>query len=192
MSYTAQVLGKSVKMIPVMLANVLIAGKKYTLSETIAVVFISFGIFVFSLDKVGKSSHGSGASASGGNVPAGWFDITWDESTIMGLQGSLLLLTSLALDGVTSSNQKLFDDEFKPSTHGIMLYMNVWSVIFLSIAIFMSGDAVRGLKELYYWDEIHADVILFALSSAMGQNFIFYTITGPGPLACTTITTTRK
>ena len=28
--------------------------------------------------------------------------------------------------------------------------------------------------------------------SALGQNFIFYTITGPGPLACTTITTTRK
>lgn len=31
-----------------------------------------------------------------------------------------------------------------------------------------------------------------AFSSALGQNFIFYTITGPGPLACTTITTTRK
>ena len=28
--------------------------------------------------------------------------------------------------------------------------------------------------------------------SAFGQVFIFYTITGPGPLVCTTITTTRK
>lgn len=35
-------------------------------------------------------------------------------------------------------------------------------------------------------------LILLIHYSAMGQNFIFYTITGPGPLACTTITTTRK
>ena len=35
-------------------------------------------------------------------------------------------------------------------------------------------------------------LLLFGLSSAVGQNFIFYTITGPGALVCATITTTRK
>jgi len=40
--------------------------------------------------------------------------------------------------------------------------------------------------------QLQLDVMMFSLCSAMGQNFIFYTITGPGPLVCTTITTTRK
>ena len=35
-------------------------------------------------------------------------------------------------------------------------------------------------------------ILKFSLCSAFGQVFIFFTITGPGPLVCTTITTTRK
>lgn len=35
-------------------------------------------------------------------------------------------------------------------------------------------------------------LLAFSLASAVGQNFIFYTITSFNPLVMTTITTTRK
>lgn len=168
-NYPTQVLGKSCKMIPVMLANVLVGGKRYSFKEYMFVLLITIGILTFNLGKPSKEDD----SAS---------------STF----GLVLLFVSLAGDGLTSSNQRLFSNEYKPSTHGLMYQMNMWSCVYLTVLLGVTGEGVRGLVYCTNNPIMLQSLLMFAVCSAMGQNFIFYTITGPGPLACTTITTTRK
>ena len=90
-NYPTQALGKSCKMIPIMLLNVIIGGKKYSLREYACVLSITLGIVLF---RLAKSKGGSG-----------------QENSSFGL---LLLFASLSLDGLTASNQRLFRTEFKP------------------------------------------------------------------------------
>ena len=106
--------------------------------------------------------------------------------------GMGLLLLSLILDGFTGSNQHNFDREFQLSSHDLMFGMNAVSFAYLLVALPITGELQRGLTFLASHPDMQMDVLLFAISSALGQHFIFETITGPGPLACTTITTTRK
>jgi UDP-galactose transporter B1 len=173
-SYPAQALAKSCKMVPVMLGNVLV-GIPYRTKDLILVGTITIGISIFQWD-TGKSS----SSSSSNNNSAT-------------LSGYLLLFLSLCLDGVTSSHQHLLGKEFKLSTHNLMLGMNGFSFLYLSIPLFLVGnDGMRGIHYLETHPGTAWDVFWFALCSALGQTFIFLGITGPGPLAVTTITTTRK
>jgi len=168
-SYPTQALGKSCKIIPVMLANVFIGGKRYSLREYFCVLLITLGIIAFRLGKGSSLGEVSGS--------------TW---------GWIFLFGSLCMDGITSSNQRLLADEFKPSTHNLMAYINLWSVLYLSVALLVTGEGSLGWSFCAEHPSVMRDLLSFSLCSAMGQNFIFYTVTGPGPLACTTITTTRK
>mmetsp|Transcript_13494 Transcript_13494/g.16344 ORF Transcript_13494/g.16344 Transcript_13494/m.16344 type:complete len:342 (-) Transcript_13494:209-1234(-) len=169
-SYAFQALAKSCKMVPVMLANVFIGGKSYTLKQYCCVALITGGVVMFRLAKSSKSGSFSGSST----------------------YGLSLLVVSLILDGFTSSNQRLFTQEYKPTTHQMMLQMNFWSVIFLLPILVVTGQGYEGIMYILPRKQLQVDMCLFAICSALGQNFIFYTITGPGPLAVTTITTTRK
>ena len=168
-NYPTQALGKSCKMIPIMLLNVLIGGKKYSLREYLCVLSITLGIVFF---RLAKSKGGSG-----------------QENSSFGL---ILLFASLSLDGLTASNQRLFRTEFKPSTYGMMLQTNLWALLYLLIANIITGQGQSGFQYCMEYTHIWIAILKFSLCSAFGQVFIFFTITGPGPLVCTTITTTRK
>ena len=106
-SYPTQALGKSCKIIPVMLANVVIGGKRYTTKEYFCVFLITVGIVFFRLFKGASVGQVSGTMA-------GW----------------AFLFGSLCMDGITSSNQRLLSDEYKPSTHSMMAYMNFFSILY--------------------------------------------------------------
>lgn len=166
-SYPVQALAKSCKMVPVMLGNALV-GVKYRWHEYVIVLMITIGIAL--------SQQGGGSKSGKENT---WF-------------GMILLFISLALDGVTGSHQHLFDHEYRLSTHDLMLGMNAFALLYTSIALIVTGEGQRGLEYVLSYPWIQKDIFLFGLASALGQNFIFYTITGPGPLVCTTITTMRK
>jgi len=168
-SYPFQALAKSCKMVPVMLGNVLLGGKRYSALEYLVVLLITGGVVLFQLANSKKSF-------SEGN--------TW--------WGMALLFGSLALDGFTSSNQKLFSDEFRPSGHYMMMHMNLWSLFFLLPLLALTGEGQAGLEYVLAHTGLMWDIALFGLCSALGQQFIFFCVVGPGPLVCTTITTTRK
>lgn len=75
-----------------------------------------------------------------------------------------------------------------------MLGMNLWGTIYNMIYMFgwphASGfEAVQFCKQ---HPEAAWDILLYCLCGAVGQNFIFLTISRFGSLANTTITTTRK
>lgn len=70
-------------------------------------------------------------------------------------------------------------------------HFNAW--MFALCRYLLSLDIVhcRLFIHVIHRDKPSANATHFG-SSAMGQNFIFYTISGPGVLVCATITTTRK
>ena len=54
------------------------------------------------------------------------------------------------------------------------------------------GELASGSKFCLDNPKILTMIMKFALVSAIGQSFIFYTIANFSPLVCTTVTTTRK
>ncbi|KAL3666448.1 hypothetical protein V7S43_008696 [Phytophthora oleae] len=169
-SFPTQALGKSCKMIPVMLMGVLIRRKKYTLRDYICVVVITAGIAVFQLGKA-STKHAE------------------RENSTYGL---LLLFSSLTLDGISGPKQEEIAHQLRPSVHQQMLNTNIWAVIYTGIGALVTGQAFEGFFFCIENPAILNSVFYFSVCSALGQNFIYFTIQQFSALTCTTITTTRK
>lgn len=169
-SYPTQALGKSCKMIPVMLMGVLIRRKKYTMREYICVLLITVGIAVFQLGKA-SAKHAAQENSS---------------------YGLVLLFLSLTLDGISGPKQEEIAQTLRPSVHQQMLYTNLWAVIYTGAGALLTGQALSGLFFCVENPAILNSVFYFSVCSALGQNFIYFTIQQFSALTCTTITTTRK
>lgn len=167
MSYPMQALGKSCKMIPVMLMGIVIRRRRYSLREFICVGLITAGVAMFSW-KTKRSI-----------VPSSPL-------------GFLLLFGSLFMDGVTGPLQERFVARHKPSTHQLMFWQNVCAVWWVVAGLLMSGEGITAIDFVAKYPWVMKDILAFALVSAIGQNFIFYTVRNFSALAVTTITTTRK
>lgn len=76
----------------------------------------------------------------------------------------------------------------------MMLGMNLWGTIYNLIFMFGYPQA-SGYKAVRFCNdnpEAAWDILYYCLCGAIGQNFIFFTISRFGSLTNTTITTTRK
>jgi len=82
----------------------------------------------------------------------------------------------------------------KTSAWDIMLGMNLWGTIYNLIYMFgwPHGIGYEAIEFCKQHPEAAWDILLYCLCGAVGQNFIFLTISRFGSLANTTITTTRK
>lgn len=175
-SYPAQVLAKSSKMIPVMLMGTLVYGIRYTFPEYLCTLLVAGGVSMFALAKTSSKTINKLAHP---NVPLGY---------------SLCFL-NLAFDGFTNATQDSISVRFpKTSAWDIMMGMNLWGTIYNMVFMFgwpnaMGYAAIQFCKE---HPEAAWDIFLFCLCGAVGQNFIFLTISRFGSLTNTTITTTRK
>lgn len=169
-NYTTQVVGKSCKPIPVMLLGVLIGGKRYSLSKylSILVVVLGVGLFIY---KDGKSSQAS--------------------SSITGT-GELLLMLSLTLDGITGAVQEWMKSDYQTKSGHMMLMTNLWSTVYLLFGQLFTQEVWAFLAFLQRYPRLFLDILLFALTGALGQTLIFRTVSEYGPLPCSVVTTTRK
>ncbi|XP_065350838.1 solute carrier family 35 member B1 [Cloeon dipterum] len=172
-SYPTQVVGKSCKPIPVMILGVLLGRKRYPMQKYLFVLLIVVGVALF-IWKDHSKKHSADSAAS--------------ESWM----GELLLVLSLTMDGLTGAIQERMRAEHQSKSGHMMLNMNFWSCIFVSVAVLLSGEI---------WDFVafvgrHPDIVWqlasFAIAGALGQFFIFLTVSEFGPLPCSIITTTRK
>ncbi|KAI3987967.1 hypothetical protein MKX01_021081 [Papaver californicum] len=177
------VLAKSSKMIPVMLMGTLVYGIKYTLPEYYPCCWWGISIcackgedhYVFLKHTISKLAHP--------NAPLGYG----------------LCFLNLTFDGFTNTTQDSITSNFilrypKTSAWDIMLGMNLWGTIYN--LVYMFGLPYGSGFETYQFCRKHPeaawDIFLFCLCGAVGQNFIFLTISRFGSLIITTITTTRK
>ncbi|CAM6046025.1 unnamed protein product, partial [Sphagnum compactum] len=174
-SFPAQVLAKSSKMIPVMLMGAIVYGVRYTLQEYLCTLLVAGGVSIFAL---GKNTSISSKVASP-NAPLGYG----------------LCLLNLGLDGFTNASQDSLTARYQHiNAWHIMMGMNLWGTIYMSLFMFL----VPGAGGFPAWSfcashpDVSWDIFWFCLCGAIGQNFIFLTISRFGALANTTVTTTRK
>ncbi|XP_059141733.1 solute carrier family 35 member B1-like [Physella acuta] len=171
-SYPTQVLGKSIKPIPVMILGVVFARKRYPLAKYLCVLLIVLGVAMF-MYKDNKSSKKS------------------ETASILGT-GEILLLVSLTLDGLTGASQDRMKSFHKTGANNMMLFINVFSVLWLAIGLVATGELFEFINFASRYPFVLMNMITFSLASALGQMFIFITVTSFGPLTCSIITTTRK
>ncbi|XP_052514023.1 solute carrier family 35 member B1 isoform X1 [Budorcas taxicolor] len=165
-----QVLGKSCKPIPVMLLGVTLLKKKYPMAKYLCVLLIVAGValFMYKPKKV----------------------VGIEEHTIG--YGELLLLLSLTLDGLTGVSQDHMRAHYQTGSNHMMLNINLWSTLLLGAGILFTGELWEFLSFAERYPTIIYNILLFGLTSALGQSFIFMTVVYFGPLTCSIITTTRK
>ena len=173
LSFPVATLAKSGKMAPVMLGSLLLGGASYEMREYLQVAAIIGGTAIVSMGK---------KKASGGS------------SSLMGVA---YILLSLVLDGVTAGFQKRLKTEtakvgVKPKPYDYMFWTNLFMCLTAAVIAVALGEMQSGLTFLQANPEILSKVGKFALCSAVGQSFIFYTIANFDPLVLSTVTTTRK
>lgn len=173
LSFPVATLAKSGKMAPVMAGQLLLGGATYTLREYIQVACIIGGTAVVSMGK----KKGGGVSNSA--------------------LGVAYIVLSLVLDGVTAGFQKRLKEEtakagVKPKPYDFMFWTNLFMCLTASVIALGLGQFTSGFAFCAANPEILSKIVKFALCSAVGQSFIFYTIANFDPLILSTVTTTRK
>ncbi|KAJ6557307.1 UAA transporter [Mycena vulgaris] len=186
-SYPAMVLGKSCKLVPVMLMNVLLYRRRFAPHKYLVVVMVTAGITIFM--GLGPAKPGKAKAAAPPNA---------------NLIGIAYLLINLALDGATNSTQDEIFARHRVTGQQMMLWINVFSTVLtmvlsvlpLYIPVILpsrSGTELAGaLAFIRTHPGIKMPLLQFAFTGALGQLFIFETLQHFGSLTLVTITLTRK
>lgn len=174
LSFPVATLAKSGKMAPVMAGSLLLGGATYSMREYLQVAAIIGGTAIVSM---GKKKSSSSADNS--------------------LMGVFYIVMSLALDGVTAGFQKRLKTEtakvgVKPKPYDFMFWTNLFMCLTAIVIAGVLGEIASGGAFLLANPEIMSKIARFAVCSAVGQSFIFYTIANFDPLILSTVTTTRK
>ncbi|KNB44312.1 shypothetical protein [Blastocystis sp. subtype 4] len=169
-NYPTQVLAKSCKMIPVLVAGTLFGTRRYSIQKYISVFLMTAGIVVFQL--FSKSKKNSTAS----------------NSTF----GLILLFLSLCMDGVCGMQQDVVVPRFKPSPLRLQQMLNVYGILVSLITSLLLKELVPGVSFFLTNRRCLWLAVQFGLCSSVGQLFILYTVRHFPPLVLSTITTTRK
>lgn len=171
--YPTQVLGKSIKPIPVMILGVLIAGKKYPLAKYLCVLLIVMGVGLFMFKDKKPTVKDE------------------ERTSLLGI-GEMLLLLSLTFDGLTGAAQDRMRAVHKTGANNMMFFVNLFSVLYLIVGVVVTGELFEFMAFAHRHPFVMVNMLTFSIASAIGQMFIFITVTSFGPLTCSIVTTTRK
>lgn len=202
----SQVLGKSVKPVPVMLLGVLVARKRYSWMKYFYVMLIVLGVVIFMYKKPKESAK---TAETSGFIGIGEFLLVSPEIFPSSLIIIRIQFVSLVFDGLTGGIQDKIRDRHQVQAYHMMYAMNIWSCLWASIGIIISGEIYGLYPFLRAYPSVTGNILLLGLTGAIGQvrielmdfglieivfvqNFIFLTIEWFGPLTCSIFTTTRK
>lgn len=184
-NYPTQVVGKSCKPIPIMILGVLLGKKKYSFRRYVFVSLIVAGVALFMYKKNILDLNQSSLSGVTSNFNP--------LSLFSALEfGQILLLASLTMDGITGAIQERMKAEHQTKSGHMMYKMNLWSSLYLLVATIATGELIQFQSFILRHPALIYDIGLFASLSAIGQLFIFLTVSEFGPLPCSIVTTTRK
>ncbi|KAI1743951.1 solute carrier family 35 member B1 [Xylaria scruposa] len=198
--YITFLLAKSCKLLPVMFLHITVFRKRYPLYKYMVVAAVTAGVAVFTLHSGKKSSkrHGGGGSAATEHNSA------W---------GLLLLGINLLFDGLTNSTQDYIFSSFQPySGPQMMCANNLMSMAVMVTYLVLSpwlvhtgigewvgmdiagsaGELEEALAFMARHPSVWSDILGFAACGAVGQVFIFYTLSTFSSVLLVTVTVTRK
>lgn len=205
--YITFLLAKSCKLLPVMFLHITVFRKRYPLYKYMVVAAVTAGVAVFTLHsgkKGGKSKgHGSAAAAAA----------TETETERNNAWGLLLLGINLLFDGLTNSTQDHIFAAFQPYTGPQMMCANnlmsmAVMVTYLVLSPWLvqtgigewlgmdiagsAGELEDALAFMARHPGVWSDILGFAACGAVGQVFIFYTLSTFSSVLLVTVTVTRK
>ncbi|KAK1251048.1 hypothetical protein MKX07_005603 [Trichoderma sp. CBMAI-0711] len=193
--YITFLLAKSCKLLPVMFLHITIFRKRYPIYKYLVVAAVTTGVAVFTLHSGRK--HKKSARSEEANV-------SW---------GLLLLGINLLFDGLTNSTQDYIFQTFRPfSGPQMMCANNMMSTVVTSLYLIGSpalvstgigewlgmdvagsaGELNAALEFVTKYPAVWKDVLGFAACGALGQVFIFYTLSTFSSVLLVTVTVTRK
>jgi len=172
-NYPTLVLGKSCKLVPVMLMNILLYRRKYPFKKYMSVALITLGVSGFMLLQSKTSTKQERGNS---------------------LFGLLLIAINLMMDGATNSTQDQIFHLFKFSGQQMMCLMNLVSFFYMSIWLLnpWNPELTQALTFCTLHPNVIKDIVMFSLCGSLGQCFIFYTLEKYGSLLLVTVTVTRK
>lgn len=190
--YITFILAKSCKLLPVMFLHVTLYRRKYPFYKYAVVALVTAGVAIFTLHQpAGSKKKGSQSGNS--------------------TYGLMLLGINLLFDGLTNSTQDDINATFKPySGQQMMCALNSMQTLFTSAFLLLSpyiaqtglgsyvgmgnnaGELYGAIAFYQRHPTILYDVLGFAVCGAVGQLFIFYTLSIFGSLFLVTVTVTRK
>ncbi|KAL4810728.1 UDP-galactose transporter 1 [Aspergillus unguis] len=202
--YLTFILAKSCKLLPVMFLHLTIFRKRYPLYKYGVVLMVTLGVATFTLHHPGTSKKVAASAAKGQSGSSGW--------------GIFLLSINLLLDGLTNTTQ---DHIFtSPQTYTrftgpqMMVAQNVLSTLLTSAYLLImphlsstgivhailpipippstETELATAVSFLSRHPEVLKSVLGFAACGAIGQLFIFYTLSRFSSLLLVTVTVTRK
>ncbi|KAK7402983.1 UDP-galactose transporter [Neonectria punicea] len=195
LDYITFLLAKSCKLLPVMFLHITVFQRRYPLYKYLVVAAVTLGVAVFTLHSGKKSKKSARAE---------------DASTAWGL---LLLGINLLFDGLTNSTQDHIFQSFRPySGPQMMCANNMMSTLATGAYLLVSpwlvatglgdwlgmdvagnaGELKAALDFMSRYPAVWKDVLGFAACGAVGQVFIFYTLSNFSSVLLVTVTVTRK
>jgi adenosine 3'-phospho 5'-phosphosulfate transporter B2 len=153
-SFPVQMLGKSFKMMPVMVWGILISQKSYSLTDWLVAAAVTAGVTEFLMT---------------GNISA---PHSQDGDSLYGLA---LLVGFLLFDGFTSTFQEKLFKEHQTSKYNQMLYINLGSAFTSIVSLLVTG----GFAEAFAFCSAHPAFVLdasFLSGAAVGGQFFIYSM----------------
>jgi len=166
--YPTQSLAKCAKPVSILLLSLWMGSRRYSLAEAVIVVWLVGSLGIFNLSKVRN-----------------------DGNAVSTLTGNVLLLISLACDGLTGSRQDKIATRCHFSSWEMMCCINFFSLIFAGIGVLVFEGAGLWAFTIRHPNVYHL-VGLFCACGALGQGFTYIGIRTLGALHTSLITTTRK
>jgi len=150
-SFAVQMLGKSFKMMPVMVWGIAISGKRYSLRDWVVALLVTGGVTEFLMTGPIESTHDENSS----------------------IKGLLYLLGFLALDGLTSTMQEKLFKEHATSKYNQMMYINGISSCVSLITLLFSGSLPGVFAFCGNHPAFLVDASWLSMSAVAGQFFIY-------------------
>ena len=176
-NYPTMILGKSCKLVPVMLMNVLVSRKMFEWYKYLSVGLITVGVSGFMLFEPHKGNK-----------------VQVVEEVANSFWGLALLLINLLIDGATYAWQDEIFKRYKVKSQQMMFFMNLFTSAMLLIWLMnpYNPELTHAVQFTHRHPSIIIHLVLFSFCAALGQIFIFFTLEQFGSLSLTTVTVTRK
>lgn len=166
--FPIQVLAKSCKPVPVMIIGSLL-GKRYPPRKFVNVIMIVLGVGLF----------------MGGGDTTAKKDVDSNQQII----GIILLFTSLCFDGGTGAYEDMLMSDQHVGPFDLMYNIQLGKTILAGVGLIVFNEVHVFLQMI---QDMGFLLVALSLSGAVGQTFIFITISKFGALTCSIIGLARK
>ncbi|XP_065220014.1 adenosine 3'-phospho 5'-phosphosulfate transporter 1-like [Planococcus citri] len=170
-SFPTQVLAKASKLIPVMIMGKIVSKKKYKYYEYITALLICVGMAMFLV---------------------GSRDTTKNDETITTFSGAVLIVGYMLFDSFTSNWQSKLFTKYSATSLQMMCGVNFFSCLLTTVSLFQQEGFSDSFYFMVKFPNFAVDCFVLSVCSAIGQLFIFNTISCFGPVVFVIIMTVRQ